>query len=118
MLRENGEEESAMVQCTVLDGVVKFGNLIATIKRTNSTVFRIDRCTHSGRIKLLLLDATKVFEELLPAFPEEPRLVAATPSVLNFVNIQRLEVLRHNVLEVAQQHDDLLVSLSIFKLID
>ena len=48
-----------MVKSTILDSVVELG--------------------HARRVELLLLDVAKVFEQLLPAFPEQPRFVLAAP---------------------------------------
>jgi hypothetical protein len=52
---------------------------------------------YSGRIKLLLLDVTKVFEEFLPAFTEQPRLIATAPALLELIGVHRLEAMSHHL---------------------
>ena len=59
LFAEDREEERAMVQRAIFDGVIQLGD--------------------AARVELLLLDVAKVLKELLPALAEEPRLVATAP---------------------------------------
>jgi hypothetical protein len=79
-LVEDGKEEGAVVQSTVLDRVVQLGYL--TTGESEDADVNGDDVTHPRRIKLFLRDITEVFEELLPTFAEEPRLVTTTPMVV------------------------------------
>ena len=85
---EDGKEERAVVERTVLDRVVEF--------------------RHARRIELFLLDVAEIFKQLLPAFAEEPRLVAAAPAFLDLVDVHPRPVAVHDLPEGRQQLYDLL----------
>ena len=59
VLVEDGEEEREVVEGAVLDGVVQLRD--------------------ARWVEFFLLDVAEIFEQLLPAFAEEPRLVATAP---------------------------------------
>lgn len=63
---------------------------------------------HPGRIKFLLFDVAKVFEELFPPLAEQPGLVPATPPLLNILCIHCVIVVSHDTSETIEQIDHFL----------
>ena len=54
-----------------------------------------------------MFDITEVLEQLLPSFPEQPRLITTTPPFLNLVDRKSLEVLVHDLPERVEKLNDL-----------
>jgi hypothetical protein len=67
--------------------------------------------THSGRIKLFLLDPNPVFKDLLPPLFEKPRPVPTTPSLLRYLlHVPILIVASHDPSQLGELFDHLLLS--------
>lgn len=78
ILIKDSEKEGAVVQSTIFNCIVQFGNLTMSLCLTTANAER--QFTYSRGVELLLFHVAKVFKQLLPSLTEEKRLIATAPS--------------------------------------
>lgn len=63
---------------------------------------------HPGWIELLRFDVAKVLKDLFPPLAEQPRLVPATPPLLDVPRIHRVIIVSRDTSEIIEQFDHFL----------